>query len=191
MIGCADAVSAMGPGCSLPEVLESALKRKQEMSTWRIWIWPQGNEVFPCAEDLTTYVHENVLTQTFQQLLPHECLTDVESEEQAALRLRMRDVLEEVQSEMREHAEKMNDGAVKATTMRKMRRARLSTDEIVSQTKDQHIDMIIKMAKALSDEDDYLYQLVAFPINQFLNTTLPDSMRQSRYQVLLCLPASV
>jgi len=46
-----------------------------------------------------------------------------------------------------------------------------------------HIDMIIKMAGALSDEDEFLYQLIAFPINQFLNTTLPDSMRQSRYQV--------
>lgn len=174
----------MGNG-SMSEILVSALERKQEMSTWRVWIWPHGNEVFPCAESLTKFLHDNVLSPSFQQLLPAECLSDVEAEEQEALRLRMRSLLDEVQKDMKDHAEKMNDGAVKATNVRKMRRARLTTDEIVLQTKDRHIDMIIKMAGSLSEEDEFLYQLVAFPINQFLNTTLPDSVRQTRYQVCL------
>lgn len=169
---------------SVSDVLVSALARKQEMSTWRVWIWPHGNEVFPCAKSMTKFLYDSVLSPTFQQLLPVECLSNVEAEEQEALRLRMRSLLEDVQQEMKDHAVAMNDGAVKANSVRKMRRGRLTTDEITSQTKDKHIDMIIKMAGALSEEDEYLYQLVAFPINQFLNTTLPDSMRHTRYQVL-------
>lgn len=178
-----DVDGRIGKG-SMSEVLVSALARKQEMSTWRVWIWPHGNEVFPCAESMTKFFYDSVLSPTFQQLLPVECLSNVEAEEQEALRLRMRCLLEDVQKHMKDHAVAMNDGAVKANNVRKMRRARLTTDEVISQTKDKHIDMIIKMAGVLSEEDEYLYQLVAFPINQFLNTTLPDSMRQTRYQVL-------
>lgn len=108
----------------------------------------------------------------------------MESEEQEALRLRMRALFDEVQKEMKEMVDKMSDGAAKMPAMRKLhRRNRLTMDKIIANTKDMQIDMIIKMAGALSDEDEFLYQLIAFPINQFLNTTLPDSMRQSRYQV--------
>lgn len=169
---------------SLAQLLISALDRKQEKATWRVWIWPQGNEVFECAQGLCNFLHDSVLSSTFQQLLPPECSGDVESEEQEALRLRMRALFDEVQKEMKEMVDKMSDGAAKMPAMRKLhRRNRLTMDKIIANTKDMQIDMIIKMAGALSDEDEFLYQLIAFPINQFLNTTLPDSMRQSRYQV--------
>ena len=43
--------------------------------------------------------------------------------------------------------------------------------------------MIIKMMSKLCAEDEYIYQLVAYPIAQFMSNKIPEDRMKSRFSV--------
>lgn len=172
-----------GGGRPLIEVLDEALKRKQDHGGWKQWNWPVTRDSFRTEAELRTHLKIHASAGPPQ----HAFCGDKASLEESAVQLRshMREVWEEVQTELRAHHERVYDGAVKSTALgRKLnRRARMTSEKVTAETAEFQIDMIIKMMSRLCDEDEYIYQLVAYPIAQFMNSKLPESSMKSRYSV--------
>jgi hypothetical protein len=173
----------LGGGRPLIEVLDEALKRKQEHGGWKQWNWPISRDSFRTEAELRAHLKVNSSAGPPQ----HAFCGDKATLDNSALQLRsrMREVWEEVQAELRAHHERMYDGAVKSTGLgRKLhRRARMTSEKITSETAEFQIDMIIKMMSRICDEDEFIYQMVAYPIVQFMSSKLPEGSTKSRYPV--------
>jgi hypothetical protein len=173
----------LGGGRPLIDVLDEALKRKQDHGGWKRWNWPITRDSFRTEAELRTHLKVNAAVIPPQHAFCGDKATLEETATQ--LRKRMREVWEDVQAELRAHHERMYDGSVKSTAIgRKLhRRARMTSEKITSETAEFQIDMIINMMGKICDEDEYIYQLVAYPIAQFMNSKLPEGTLKNRYPV--------
>lgn len=173
----------LGGGRPLIEVLDEALKRKHAYGGWKQWNWPVTRDSFRSEDELRTHLKMHSSAGPPQ----HAFCGDKASLEESAvqLRSRMREVWEEVQTELRAHHERMYDGAVKSTAVGRKpnRRARMTSEKITAETAEFQIDMIIKMMSKLCAEDEYIYQLVAYPIAQFMSNKIPEDRMKSRFSV--------
>ena len=116
-----------------------------------------------------------------------------EAEAEAALRKRMADVWKEVSELSRKQQEAVNEGSVRPIVQKPSssakhahalaKRTRATPEEMMAHMKDFHIEMIVKMMAALSQEHELLYQLVAHPLVQFLCATLPPDKCESHFAV--------
>jgi hypothetical protein len=173
----------LGGGMPLIGLLDEALKRKRDHGGWKRWHWPITRDSFRTEDELRSHLKVNAAVIPPQ----HGFCNDkaILDESAVQLRKRMREVWEDVQAELRAHNERMFDGAVKSTGIaRKVhRRARMTSEKIASETAEFQIEMIIKMMGKICDEDEYIYQLVAYPIAQFMNSKLPEGTLKNRYPV--------
>lgn len=172
----------LGGGRPLIDVLDEALKRKKEYGGWKQWNWPISRDSFRTEAELRTHLKMHMSAGRPQHGFGGDKASLDESAEQ--LRNRMRDVWEEVQAELRAHHERVYDGSKNSAVGRKLpRRTRMTSEKITAETADFQIDMIIKMMGKLCNEDEYIYQWVAYPIAQFMSSKLPEGSLKNRYPV--------
>jgi hypothetical protein len=173
-------------GESLPflDILDKALARKGEFGTWKAWIWPATGDAFPRQSDFRKFVIQQMEMASpdtaLNLLLDYDQSGKQDTEAEGRFRERMIALRKEVQEALKLHTDRMNGVTVRNGRKVANRRVRLPTDEIVSATKEFHIDMIVKMMGALGKEHELFYQYVAQPIAHYLISLMPDDMTDIR-----------
>jgi len=152
------------------DVLESGLKRSQARDTWKQWQWPPGKKAFYDTETFKKYLQSTILPSELAGLLPPEPDANSKCPEkpaEAAFRKRMSDLLTKIQEAQRVAQEESQ------AALRRIPRK----GEVVTQTRDPSVDMIIAIFEVMQNEHAAIYQSVLLPVTEFVCELLPEGSR--------------
>ena len=152
------------------DVLESGLKRSQARDTWKQWKWPPGSKAFYDTEAFKKYLQSTILPAELAALLPQEPDANSKCPEkpaEAAFRKRMSDLLTKIQEAQRAAQEESQ------AALRRIPRK----GEVVTQTRDPSVDMIIAIFEVMQNEHAAIYQSVLLPVTEFVCELLPEGSR--------------
>ncbi|KAK9836375.1 hypothetical protein WJX84_002578, partial [Apatococcus fuscideae] len=142
------------------------VRRLRDRSTWKVWQWPVGGQVFFDAESFRQCVKKH-LDEDLHGLLPKEEGRPVEKPAEAALRQRMRDLPKpqfpcrtgwcELLQKVHANTRQLQGDMIHPRRPAKVQRA--TFDQMHAAVREIKVERIITMLEALEQEHEYLMWL--------------------------------
>lgn len=157
----------------LEDVLAEGLRRLNSQDTWKVWQF-NGQEFYD-AESFRSHITSQHVRPELLHLLPKDDSKVPERPAEAALRQRMTDLLQQVQTSGRQAQEDQGAGVGtgEQRSSRGRRSQKTSQEQASSLMREANVEVISQMLEALEKEHDHLYQSLLRPITTFVCDLLP------------------